>query len=63
MIESGQMNKKEEEEKNVNKSKRTLFFFFVFLFKNVLDIKQPNSQWKSSESVNDYLRKFRNYEI
>ncbi len=27
------------------------------------DIKQPNSQWKSTESANDILRKFRNYEI
>jgi hypothetical protein len=60
MIESEEMKKKEEE--NINKSKRIIFFFLNSL-KTSADIKQPNSSWKSAEPANDYLRKFRNYEI
>ncbi|CAF2122569.1 unnamed protein product [Rotaria magnacalcarata] len=47
MIESVQMNNKEEEKEET-------------MDKNVEKIKSP---WKSAEPANDYLRKFRNYEI
>jgi hypothetical protein len=30
---------------------------------NILDIKNPKSEWKPAEPTNDDLRKFRNYEI
>ncbi len=59
MIESAQMNKKEEEEKNINRS-NSVFCFRQMDFKSFLDIK---SSWKSAEPVNDDLRKFRNYQI
>ncbi len=60
MIESGQINKKEEEEKNIHKSKRMSFSHWKVLYMTILDI---TSKWESVEPANGYLRKFRNYEI
>jgi hypothetical protein len=57
MIESDQMNEKEE--KKINKS-MSHFFSFKNLFEIYLDIKQS---WKSTEPINDDLKKFRNYQI